>query len=431
MKFVENNELLAWFVKKFINQTRDKADIIAKTLTGLMAGTMLLSLPSVNKIHDELVTGEGKSSFYKDVRDLAIGKSTLYDEAFAAMQGDSKMAMRKNGVIILDEHLIEHTSEDIEGVACYYSPSEERHVLAMSTITLHYWAGTIEYPVAFKIYRRLKELEKCGKAQDYKKKNDIARDMLRDVFARKGAPSLALFDSGFMTKKTVQLLKTLNVNYISRPKRPWKCSYKHKRYSLEELFETIPANEFKAVVVKNPKTGKKKTRLAAVRDVYIPQIGKHRVVFVDCTREKPKKGDKEAAETRTTVSGRRYRLFITNVLTWDAATILSQYSLRWTIETSYRDMNQHLSLSGCKWRDLSAQYFFIALTCLCYLFLKWAGVHGFLARYNVELRTIGQLEQGFCHYSQHQYHEWLKELEQGCGERGSNEWILARVYTIA
>nr|MDO8087636.1 hypothetical protein [Candidatus Sigynarchaeum springense] len=69
MKFVENNELLAWFVKKFINQTRDKADIIAKTLTGLMPGTMLLSLPSVNKIHDELVTGEGKSSFYKDVRD--------------------------------------------------------------------------------------------------------------------------------------------------------------------------------------------------------------------------------------------------------------------------------------------------------------------------------------------------------------------------
>nr|MDO8085961.1 hypothetical protein [Candidatus Sigynarchaeum springense] len=63
---------------------------------------------------------------------------------------------------------------------------------------------------------------------------------------------------------------------ISRPERRWKCSYKHKGYSLEELFETIPANEFEAVVVKNPKTGEKKTRLAAVRDVYIPQIGKHR-----------------------------------------------------------------------------------------------------------------------------------------------------------
>ena len=32
MKFTENNELLAWFVKKFINQTRDKSDIMSKTL---------------------------------------------------------------------------------------------------------------------------------------------------------------------------------------------------------------------------------------------------------------------------------------------------------------------------------------------------------------------------------------------------------------
>jgi hypothetical protein len=431
MKFVENNELLAWFVKKFINQTRDKSDIVAKSLTALMAGTMLLSLPSVNQIHDELVAGEGKATFYRDVHDLITGMPTLHDDAFAAIQDDFKMATRKDGVIILDEHLIEHTSEDIEGVAYYYSPSEERHILAMSTITLHYWAGTIGYPVAFKIYRRLKELEKRGKAQDYKKKNEIARDMLREVFARKGAPSLALFDSSFMTKETVQLLKTLHVNYISRPKRPWMCSYKHKRYSLEALFETIPTNEFKEIVVKHPKTGKEKKQLVAVRDVYIPQIGKHRVVFVDCTKEKSKKGDKEAAETRTAPSGRKFRLFITNVLAWDAATILSKYSLRWTIETSYRDMNQHLSLSGCKWRELSAQYFFIALTYLCYLFLTWAKVHGFLERYNSELRTIGQLKQAFCHYSQHQYHEWLKELEQGAGEGGVDEWILARVYAIA
>nr|MDO8116133.1 transposase [Candidatus Sigynarchaeota archaeon] len=427
MKFVENNELLSWFVRKFINQTRDKSDIVNKTLTALLAGTMLLSLPSVNAIHDELVTGEGKATFYRDVHGMAIGMPTLYNDAFVAMQADSRLAMRNEGVVVIDEHLIEHTGENIEGVACYYSPSEERHVLAISTITLHYWLGTIEYPVAFKIYRRLQELEKCGKAQDYKKKNDIARDMIREVFARKGAPSLALFDSGFMTKKTALLLKALHVNYISRPKRPWTCSYKHKRYSLEKLFETIPVDEFKAVVVTNPKTGKKKTQLAAVRDVYIPQIGKHRVVFVDCTKEKRKKGDKETAETRTAASGRKFRLFITNVMTWDAATILSKYSLRWTIETSYRDMNQHLSLSGCKWRELSAQYFFIALTFLCYLFLKWAKVHGWLTRNSSELRTIGKLKQAFSHYCQYQYHSWLKELEQENGECGINEWILERV----
>ncbi|MEX2684263.1 MAG: hypothetical protein Q6373_022015, partial [Candidatus Sigynarchaeota archaeon] len=29
------------------------------------------------------------------------------------------------------------------------------------------------------------------------------------------------------------------------------------------------------------------------------------------------------------------------------------------------------------------------------------------------------------------YHEWLKDVERGSGERGIDEWILARVHAIA
>jgi hypothetical protein len=315
MKFIENNELLASFVKKFINQTRDKSDIVSKTITALMAGTMLLSLPSVKAVHDELVTGEGKSAFYRDVHDMVAGIPNLYDDAFVAMQDDPKLTMRKNGVIIIDEHYIKHTNENIEGVAYYYSPAEERHIRAISTITLHYWFGNVEYPVAFKIYRRLKELEKCGKAEDYEKKNNIVRSMIRKVFARKDAPSLALFDCAFMTKETVLLLKALHVNYISRPKRPWICLYKHNRYSMEKLFETIPVDEFQEVVVKNLKTKKERKQLVAVRDVYIPRIGKHRVVFVDCTKERRMKNDKVAAETngKSPIRGKVHAFIITRL----------------------------------------------------------------------------------------------------------------------
>nr|MDO8114690.1 transposase [Candidatus Sigynarchaeota archaeon] len=82
---------------------------------------------------------------------------------------------------------------------------------------------------------------------------------------------------------------------------------------------------------------------------------------------------------------------------------MAKYSLRWTIETNYRDMNQHLSFDRCMWRELSAQYFFIALTFLCYLFLAWAKVYAFLARYNSKLRTLGELKKGFIHYCRDQY----------------------------
>ena len=152
MKFTENNELLASFIRKFINSTRDKSDIVSKTIMALMVGTILLFQPSPNAIHHVLVTGEGKATFYRDIHGLAIGMPTLYIDAFVAIQGDSKLAMRKDGVLVIDEHLIEHSSTDIEGVAYYYSPSEEKHIIAMSMITMHYYRGSVEYPVAFEGY---------------------------------------------------------------------------------------------------------------------------------------------------------------------------------------------------------------------------------------------------------------------------------------
>ena len=48
-----------------------------------------------------------------------------------------------------------------------------------------------------------------------------------------------------------------------------------------------------------------------------------------------------------------FRVFVTNEVTWDAATILGYYALRWTIETSYRDLSQDLNLHGCVFRFFS------------------------------------------------------------------------------
>jgi hypothetical protein len=75
MNFIENSELLSCFVKNFINQTRDKGDIVGKNLAALMAGTMLLSLPSVNAIYDDVVTGKGKArSYSRRSRSRSSGK---------------------------------------------------------------------------------------------------------------------------------------------------------------------------------------------------------------------------------------------------------------------------------------------------------------------------------------------------------------------
>ena len=105
-------------------------------------------------------------------------------------------------------------------------------------------------------------------------------------------------------------------------------------------------------MVKNPKTRKAKFYHAATRDVFIPGIGPHLVVLVPCGSV-VEAGDaiEEPAEEFEAPSKRRFRVFVTNRRDWDASTVLSMYSLRWTIETCFQDLSQHLGVHGCKWRD--------------------------------------------------------------------------------
>jgi len=182
-------------------------------------------------------------------------------------------------------------------------------------------------------------------------------------------------------------------------------------------------------MVKNPKTGKAKFYHAVTRDVFIPGIGPHLVVLVplgsiagkdDAIEEQS--GELEAPSTK------KFCVFVTNRLDWDAATALSLYSLRWTIETCFQDLSQHLGVHGCKWRELDGQYCFIALAFLCYLFLAWARARDALARYGTEITTLGQLREAFTNYCQEQFGTWLAEIKQKCEDCPPANWIHAHAF---
>jgi hypothetical protein len=431
MKFLESHELVAAFIKKYVNSTRNKEDIVEKVVMALITGTILLQKPSPNKIHREVVTGDSKSTFYRNVHRLASGMPDMYAGVIDNLQQDARMSMRNGGVLCLDEHIIPHSSDTMEGVDYFYSTTKDDVVLGLSTITVHYYRDKVEYPVAVRFYRRLRELEKHGKEEEFAEKNAIARAMIREVFSKSKTPNLLLMDSFFMTKENVRLLKELGVYYISRPKKTWSCSYKHKKTSLADLFDSIPVAEFEEVVSINSKTGRKRKQMAATRDAFIPKIGRNRIVFIDCTKDDGDDGvdgDVDDAPSIESGTGRRFRVFVTDHLDWDAAKILSKYALRWTIETSYRDMSQDLNLHGCQWRELSGQYCFITLTFLSYVFLMWARLNGLLTAYGVELRTIGQLKEGFRHYCQERFIEWFSKLKGECDTCPMANWLIKHVF---
>ncbi len=69
----------------------------------------------------------------------------------------------------------------MEGVDYLYSTTEQDTILGLSFMAVHYFHKNVEYPVDLGIYRRLQELEKWGKAGEFKEKNELARELFARV----------------------------------------------------------------------------------------------------------------------------------------------------------------------------------------------------------------------------------------------------------
>jgi hypothetical protein len=137
--------------------------------------------------------------------------------------------------------------------------------------------------------------------------------------------------------------------------------------------------------VKNPKTKKVHGYYTAVRNVFFSGIGTLRVVFVDASRFISSDGtlltnDRYLLNNSMqsgTNSGvvTHFHIFVTNQLFDSAEKILNAYTIRWTIETGYRTLNQDFSLEKCQFQSVAIQYCFIGLTFLSYWFLLWLQIH--------------------------------------------------------
>jgi len=428
MKILDSHSICRDFLKELTRDRSIVTDREFKTIETLINGIITQENPSPNKIHDEVVKGASKRTFYRNIHRLASQMPTMYSKFISSVQENTELKMQKSGYLSIDEHIVPHSSQKMEGVDYFYSTTANGQKLGHSLITTHYFGGSVEYPVRFQFYRRKQELERWDKLDLYNKKNAIAREQLGKVFALPRSPKTILMDSFFMTKDNCKFLQKHDKSYISRPRRNWKCTYQHKKQSLTDLFENIPEDEFTLTTVKNPKTKKTKQYLTATRNVFFSKIGTHRVVFVKDPNPKEKDLFQNAEKSKSS-KGVKFRVFVTNDMSLSAGEILSIYSLRWTIETGYRDMSQNLGLHGCKWRELSGQYCFIGLTFLCYIFLVWARQASLLNRYNSSLKTLGEMRTAFRHYCQEEFSIWLSHIRKQCGTCPMANWIHKHVFT--
>ncbi len=430
MKITPSSGLVAGFLDEALGDAFPNIPRVSEVLALLLTGQATQEHPSPLRTFDEATeVAASQRTYYREVHALAGAIHGQYPHIVGRLQGDRHLAMRKNGVLILDEHILPHTSPKMEGVAFFHSTTTGQPELGLSMLSTHYYHAGTEYPVGFAFYRRQEELALRGKDAEFQEKNPIGRALLERAFQNPNAPDQVVLDAYFMTKENAGWLRHLKKIYVSRPKRSWNCTCEGKRQSMTDLYASIPPAEFTPVHVRNRKTGRVKTYRVAVRDAYVPRIGKQRLVFINHDPAPEASDDWECRDPFEEVpGGRKFRVFVTNALDWTAQQILELYALRWAIETSYRDLSQHLGLHGCKWRTLEGQYCFIALAFLCYLLLMWAKKHDSLARYGPSPESLGELRQAFVHYSQDEFNKYLAEIKDKCQTCPVANWIHEHLY---
>jgi len=404
MLIVNKNPIIQEFFDELGLELKPGKDFALKNF---VYGLLVNERASIKNIAENTIQGQSERQMNRAIHELSMKCDALLTMSLKKLQEIPGLAIKPTGVIALDEHIIHKTGKHIEGVDYFHTSSGEKNILGLSMISTHYYGGAVEYPLDRDIYRRQQELEKWGKEHLYRPKNEIARELIRRYHAL-GVPCKTwVMDSYFMTKENVKELTSKGYVYVSKIKRNWVVTFERKRWSVRDLYASIPECEFEGIEVINSKTKEKRYFSAAIRDVFIKKIGVHRIVFM-----------KELEKDATGELRKKYRdswvCLVTNMLEESRKTIIQTYMKRWTIETSYRDDTQELHLNGCMWRNIEGQYCFISLVFLAYRLLIWASRLGWLTPYSSQLKTLGKKREAFQRFHAELFGEWITELKNRC-----------------
>lgn len=403
MNLTKNPMLDEFFSQASLNLDADTYTALKSMISGLIIN----GRGTIKNIAENTVDGLNDRQMNRAIHELNTESRSILKKVHSHIQTIPGLAEKPDGVMSLDEHIIGKTGKDLEGVDYFYSPADRKTILGLSMISTHYYGGKVEYPTDFQFFRRLEELESYKKGADYKKKNEIARELIRANIEAGSPCQYWAMDCYFLTKDNVKELQSHQLFYVSKIKRNWKCTYNRIKYTIADLQATIPPTEYELTTVKSPKTREDRYFLVVSRLVFIPKIGNHILLFL-------KEMDRDTTGTLREKYPGEWICLVSNMLESPKETIMTIYAKRWAIETSYRDETQHLKLAGCMWRDIEGQYCFITLVFIAYILLVWAWYCGYLDLYNSELRTLGQKQVAFKRFSEELFAEWIVELKHQC-----------------
>lgn len=357
------------FADLFANQPQRRH--FAEYLTGLIVANN----KTVSGIQAEFVDTTDQSCLNRFLTEVDWDAEKLNERRLELLQQDPPTRYDEQGVIALDDVLIDHDGQLIEDVGWFWDHAEQRHKIAHDYLFANYVCpGGKHYPLEF---RRFKKREQCEATGETFEDHGVLFRQLVDWVCERKIPGDFTFDSYFSSAANLNHIHE-HTNEHGEP-RAYVGDLKTNR-KLELRGKSIRADEFAATIAREDRQELRRgddRQWYFTTTVRLPQV-KHPVRIVLIWRNRR---DKQPV-----------KVLITNRTRWEIKRILKTYRSRWTgTETFHRDGKQELGMGDCQLRSGQGQTRHMYLVMLAYSLLTRQLRHPNAKEWAIErLTTIGQ-----------------------------------------
>jgi hypothetical protein len=350
----------------------------AEYLTGLFVAPK----NNVSAISREFAKTTDQSCLNRFVNDVVWDEKAVNERRLEILQRHDRTRYSDQGVIAIDDVMIDHEGKLIEDVGWFWDHAEERHKIAHDYLFINYVCHSGKhYPLEF---RRFKKREQCEEDGEVFRDHGILLRELIDWTCDHNIPGIFTWDSYFSSAANVNYAHAKRDRfgqprgYVGDLKMNRKIWYRGKEIKAEELASTIAPEDRKEL-----RRGDKRQWYFTCT-IHIPKVD-HKVRILILWKHRHDTSP--------------CKILITNRVRWEAKRMLYVYRYRWTgTETFHRDGKQELGMGDCQLRNGQGQTRHMYLVMLAYSLLMsqlrdnrskdWA-LH--------RLTTIGEACRGVMH----------------------------------
>lgn len=357
-------ELLVQFGDIFPNEPARRH--FAEYLTGLF----IAEHKTVSGINGEFADTTDQSCLNRFLTEAPWDVERINAHRLEWLQSDPATRYRQDGVIAIDNTLIDHDGKLIEDAGWFWDHADERYLIAHDYLFANYvHPSGKHYPLHF---RRFRKREECQERKTpFQSHTDLCIELI-DWVVSQDIPGDITFDSYFTNAEII--------NHVHAKKRTYVGDLKANRAIIVEG-QDCKANDWIARQLL-PACRKKitvagRSQWYFTKSIRLPKVSHpvRIVVLWDAERaDKPRK------------------ILITNRTYWEVHRILKTYRKRWTgTETFHRDGKQHLGMGECQLRSGVGQTRHMHLVVLAYTALMRQLQHDRAQEWaKIRLTTIGE-----------------------------------------